>query len=201
MIDKEYIKEIISCITKKKADGNIVPATASMNEIMTAVRDDALECIRTMCDEREIAVNRTLNSVSFKCLQLMGEERNFELFIGDWQLPAVVSPKSTIWLLPADSNEEEVSGSIKKYVDKAAESGDRMSSCRYGNISGEFTLDVECSEGLDELMLEILYGDKIRKTIERLNNEWLEKMWKASGDDIYTFRSIQVYKILKESWS
>lgn len=68
MIDKEYIKEIISCITKKKADGNIVPATASMSEIMTAVREDALECMRTMCNEREIAVNRTLNSVSFKCL-------------------------------------------------------------------------------------------------------------------------------------
>ena len=36
MIDKEYIKEIISRITKKKADGNIVPATASMQEIMIA---------------------------------------------------------------------------------------------------------------------------------------------------------------------
>lgn len=68
MIDKKYIKEIISCITKKKADGNIVPATASMSEIMTSVREDALECMRTMCNEREIAVNRTLNSVSFKCL-------------------------------------------------------------------------------------------------------------------------------------
>ena len=79
----------------------------------------------------------------------MGEERNFEFFIGDCQLPAVVSPESTIWLLPADSNEEDVSGSIKKYVDKAAESGDRMSTCRYENISGEFTLDVERSEGLD----------------------------------------------------
>ena len=68
MIDKEYIKEFISRITKKKADGNIVPATASMQEIMTAVREDALECMRTMCNESEIAVNRTLNSVSFKCL-------------------------------------------------------------------------------------------------------------------------------------
>lgn len=38
MIDKEYIKEIISCITKKKADGNIVPATASMQEIMIVIR-------------------------------------------------------------------------------------------------------------------------------------------------------------------
>lgn len=68
MMDKVYIKEIISCITKKKADGNIVPATASMSEIMTAVREDALECMRTMCNYREIVVNRTLNSVSFKCL-------------------------------------------------------------------------------------------------------------------------------------
>ena len=68
MIDKEYIKDVISRITKKKSEKNIVPATASMQEIMTAVRDDALECMRTMCNEREIAVNRTLNSVSFKCL-------------------------------------------------------------------------------------------------------------------------------------
>ena len=68
MIEKEYIKEIISRITKKKADGNIVPATASMSEIMIAVRNDALECMRIMCNDKEIVVNRTLNSVSFKCL-------------------------------------------------------------------------------------------------------------------------------------
>lgn len=68
MIDNEYIKEIIYRITKKKADGNIVPATASIQEIMAAIREDALECMRIMCNEREIAVNRTLNSVSFKCL-------------------------------------------------------------------------------------------------------------------------------------
>lgn len=68
MIDKEYINEIISSITKKKVDGNIVPATASMQEIMIVIREDALECMRTMCNDREISVNRTLNSVSFKCL-------------------------------------------------------------------------------------------------------------------------------------
>ena len=68
MIDKEYIKEIISRITKKKSDGKIVPPPVSMNDIMTAVREDALECMRTMCNEREIAVNRIWNSVSFKCL-------------------------------------------------------------------------------------------------------------------------------------
>ena len=104
------------------------------------------------------------------------------------------SPESTIWLLPADSNEEEVSGSIKKYVDKAAESGDRMSSCRYGNISVEFTLDVERGEGLDELLLEILYGGRIRKTIERLNDEWLKKTWKVSEDDLMIFKFEQIAK-------
>lgn len=124
----------------------------------------------------------------------MEEERNFEFFIGDCQFPAVVSPESTIWLLPADTNEEEVSGSIKKYVDKAAESGERMSSCRYGNISVEFTIDSECREGLNELLLEIIYGGRIRKTIERLNDEWLKKMWKVSEDYLMIFKFEQIAK-------
>ena len=68
MIDKEYIKGIISSITDVKAEKNVVPATASMQEIMVAIREDAMECMRTMCNESEIAVNRTLNSVSFKFL-------------------------------------------------------------------------------------------------------------------------------------
>ena len=68
MIDKEYIKEIISHITDVKTEKNVVPATASMHEIMAAIREDAMECMRTMCNDREIAVNRTLNSVSFKCI-------------------------------------------------------------------------------------------------------------------------------------
>lgn len=68
MIDKEYVKEVISRIVNKKSDGSVVPAAASMQEIMTSIRDDALECMRTMCNEREIVVNRTLNSVSFQCL-------------------------------------------------------------------------------------------------------------------------------------
>jgi hypothetical protein len=68
MIDKEYVKEVISRITNLKEEKNIVPAAASMQEIMIVIREDALERMRTMCNEREIAVNRTLNSVSFQCL-------------------------------------------------------------------------------------------------------------------------------------
>ena len=68
MIDKEYIKDVISRITDVKTEKNVVPATASMQEIIIAIREDALVCMRAMCNDRDIAVNRTLNSVSFKCL-------------------------------------------------------------------------------------------------------------------------------------
>ena len=95
---------------------------------------------------------------------------------------------------------DRIRGSIHNVVSKAFESGIKMSSCRYKNHSITLDVSFEPEGGFDNMLLEILYGDKIRKTIERLNNEWLEKMWKASGDDIYTFRSIQVYKFLKERW-
>lgn len=62
------------------------------------------------------------------------------------------------------------------------------------SFSGEFTLNLADSEGLDELQLEILYGDRIRKTIERLNDEWLKKMWKVSEDDLMVFRFEQIAK-------
>lgn len=62
------------------------------------------------------------------------------------------------------------------------------------SFSGEFTLNLADSEGLDELLLEVLYGDRIRKTIERLNDEWLKKMWKVSEYDLMIFRFEQIGK-------
>lgn len=62
------------------------------------------------------------------------------------------------------------------------------------SFSGEFTIDSGCREGLNELLLEILYGDRIRKTTERLNNEWLKKMWKVSEDDLIVFKFEQIAK-------
>ena len=62
------------------------------------------------------------------------------------------------------------------------------------SFSGKFTLDYEFREDLDELLLEILYGNRIRKTTERLNNEWLKKMWKVSEDDLMVFRFEQIAK-------
>ena len=106
-----------------------------------------------------------------------------------------------VYYLPPDAGEDFYFAinpfdeeKVYEGVYKAAESGNRMSSCRYGNISGEFTLDVERSEGVDDLLLEILYGDRIRRTIERLNYEWLKKMWKASDDDFRVFWFEQIRK-------
>ena len=68
MIVKEYVKEVISSIVKTKSEGSVVPAAASMQEIMASVRNDVLECLRTMYGTNEVVANKTLNSVSFQCL-------------------------------------------------------------------------------------------------------------------------------------
>ena len=89
---------------------------------------------------------------------------------------------------------DRILGSIHNVVDKAFESGIKMSSCRYKNHSITLDVSFEQEGGFDKLLLEILYGDRIRKTTERLNNEWLEKMWKISEDDIMIFKFEQIAK-------
>ena len=84
--------------------------------------------------------------------------------------------------------------SIHNVVDKAFESGIKMSSCRYKNHSITLDMSFEPEGGFDKLLLEILYGDRIRKTIERLNGEWLKKMWKVSEDDLMVFWFEQIAK-------
>ena len=89
---------------------------------------------------------------------------------------------------------DRIRGSIHNVVDKAFESGIKMSSCRYKNHSITLDVSFEPEGGFDKLLLEILYGDRIRKTTERLNNEWLEKMWKVPVDDLMVFRFEQIAK-------
>lgn len=91
---------------------------------------------------------------------------------------------------------DRIRRSIHNVVDKAFESGIKMLSCRYKDHSITLDVSFEPEGGFDKMMLEILYGDRIRRTIERLNNEWLEKMWKASDDDLLVFRLEQIYKSL-----
>lgn len=67
-MDKGYIKNVIARIVEGKEEKHISPSSATMGEIMRVVRDEVLELMRQMCKDQEIAVSRTLNSVSFKCL-------------------------------------------------------------------------------------------------------------------------------------
>lgn len=89
---------------------------------------------------------------------------------------------------------DRIRGSIHNVVSKAFESGIKMSSCRYKNHSITLDVSFEPEGGFDKLLLEILYGDRIRKTTERLNNEWLKKMWKVSEDDLMVFMFEQIAK-------
>lgn len=93
---------------------------------------------------------------------------------------------------------DRIRGSIHNVVSKAFESGIKMSSCRYKNHSITLDVSFEPEGGFDKLLLEILYGDRIRKTIERLNYEWLKKMWKASDDDFRVFWFEQIRKKFEE---
>ena len=89
---------------------------------------------------------------------------------------------------------DRIRGSIHNVVDKAFESGIKMSSCRYKNHSITLDVSFEPEGGFNKLLLEILYGDRIRKTTERLDKEWLEKMWKVSEDDLMIFKFEQIAK-------
>ena len=92
---------------------------------------------------------------------------------------------------------DRIRRSIHNVVDKAFESGIKMSSCRYKDHSITLDVSFEPEGGFDKMMLEILYGDRIRRTIERLNNEWLKKMWKASDGDFLFFSMNRYAKSLR----
>ena len=107
--------------------------------------------------------------------------------------------KEIIYCIPdAVLDGERIRGYIRNVVCKSFESGIKMSSCRYKNHSITLDVSFELEGGFDKMMLEILYGDRIRKTIERLNFEWLKKMWKASDDDFQVFRFEQIRKKFEE---
>lgn len=103
--------------------------------------------------------------------------------------------KEIIYCIPdAVLDGERIRGNIRNVMCKAFESGIKMSSCRYKNYSITLDVSFELEGVFDKMMLEILYGDRIRKTIERLNFEWLKKMWKASDGDFQVFWFEQIRK-------
>ena len=56
--------------------------------------------------------------------------------------------------------------------------------------------EIEDENEVLDLLFSSLFGNRYERTLSRLNNEWLEKMWKASDDDLLVFRLEQIYKSL-----
>jgi len=68
MMDREYIKGIIQRIVDGNEEKHLSPSNASLMSVLSAVKEDLVVTLRDMCEKREIACNRTINSASFKCL-------------------------------------------------------------------------------------------------------------------------------------
>lgn len=65
MIESEYVKSIVRKIVEDKRSKNIVPDRALLGEIDKVVCEDTLNCLRQLYKDKEITVNRSLNSISF----------------------------------------------------------------------------------------------------------------------------------------
>lgn len=77
-ISAEYIKSVVNRIVSEKDQKNIVPSYATMTEVTTAIRDDALECMRQMCKDKTLNVRKTLNSVAFSVPQTEEKQKDGE---------------------------------------------------------------------------------------------------------------------------
>ena len=75
-ISAEYIKTVVRRITGKKAERGTEPSYATMNEVLAAVSEDMLECMRRMCRNKELDVHKTLNSVAFAVKEQKQDETN-----------------------------------------------------------------------------------------------------------------------------
>lgn len=74
----------------------------------------------------------------------------------------------------------------------------KISYFEYKIHSFALSLNFEPEGGFSKRLLGVLYEGRIRKTIERLNYEWLKKMWKASDDDFRVFWFEQICKKFEE---
>ncbi len=66
MIENEYIRSVVESIILDKESRKVVPASATLLEVMETVRKDAMEELRNLCRSKVIVVNKTLNGFSFR---------------------------------------------------------------------------------------------------------------------------------------
>lgn len=69
MIDKETMLRVVRDVQSTKAEKNIVPTNAMMEEVLAQVREEALEVLRELYKEGKVQCHKTLNSVSFNIVE------------------------------------------------------------------------------------------------------------------------------------
>lgn len=69
MIDRDTMLRVVQDVQSAKAEKNIVPTSATMEEILARVRDESLETLRELYKEDRVQCHKTLNSVSFNIVK------------------------------------------------------------------------------------------------------------------------------------
>ena len=60
--------------------------------------------------------------------------------------------------------------------------------------------EIEDENEVLDLLFSSLFGNRYERTLSRLNNEWLKKMWKVSEDDLMIFKFEQIAKRFDSSF-
>lgn len=58
MIESEYVKSIVRKIVEDKRSRNVVPEGALLGEIDKVVREEILNCLRQLYNDKEITANK-----------------------------------------------------------------------------------------------------------------------------------------------
>lgn len=87
-----------------------------------------------------------------------------------------------------NSDFEEITGSIHNVIDNMNSVGIEPSECVWNGgrfeLSGEFELSEDCKD----MVLEFVYGDRIRHIINRMSHEWRNLLWIEPTKCTYTLR-------------
>lgn len=90
--------------------------------------------------------------------------------------------------------DDRVRGQIHNVADNTAGLSIKISYFEYKIHSFALSLNFEPEGGFSKRLLGVLYDGRIKETIERLNFEWLKKMWNVSEDDSMVFMFEQIAK-------
>lgn len=87
-----------------------------------------------------------------------------------------------------NSDFEEITGSIHNVIDNMNSVGIEPSECVWSGGRFELSSEFELSEDCKDMVLEFVYGDKIRHIINCMSNEWRNLLWIEPTKCTYTLK-------------